>query len=267
MKKIREFATLCGTTEKTLRYYDRIGLLEARYTDPDNGYRYYSDEQQHKYKIIRLFQEMGFTLEEIRSDLLEQTEEHVLEKLKERQAQLKGMLDLCERQIQCREDSIRRRQEIAAEKRRIERIEEENRIVVRQGNVSRMFTAPTGAMDVCAGILHELFCTPGYVSLDLADIPEQADDRAVLVQTMEGTAEEIAALTPEQIFTPEDNAAAITAALFTVELSRDTSLNEVKRIVAVAGQCFSPENALIWGAAFSDERPKGTARIGIIGLY
>ena len=60
MKKIREFATLCDTTEKTLRYYDRIGLLEARYTDPDNGYRYYSDEQQHKYKIIRLFQVLKY---------------------------------------------------------------------------------------------------------------------------------------------------------------------------------------------------------------
>lgn len=77
MKKIREFATLCGTTEKTLRYYDRIGLLEARYTDPGNGYRYYSDEQKHKYRLIRLFQEMGFTLEEIKTDLLGQTEEHV----------------------------------------------------------------------------------------------------------------------------------------------------------------------------------------------
>lgn len=70
MKKIREFATLCGTTEKTIRYYDRIGLLEARYTDPENGYRYYSDEQKHNYTVIRLFQEMGFTLEEIKNELI-----------------------------------------------------------------------------------------------------------------------------------------------------------------------------------------------------
>ena len=37
MKKIREFAVLCGTTPKTLRFYDKIGLLEASYIDPENG--------------------------------------------------------------------------------------------------------------------------------------------------------------------------------------------------------------------------------------
>jgi len=266
MKKIREFATLCGTTEKTLRYYDRIGLLEARYTDPDNGYRYYSDEQQHKYKIIRLFQEMGFTLEEIRSDLLDQTEEHVLEKLKERQAQLKGMLDLCERQIQRREDSIRRR-ELAEKKHWVERLEEENRIVVWQGEVSRMFTVPAGSMDICAGILDDLFCTLGFINLTLSDIPETDGARTVLVQTLEGNVEEIAALTPEQIFSPEDNVGAITTALFSAELSRDTGLDEVDRITAVAKQCFSPKSTFVWGTAFSGKRPPGTVRIGIIGLY
>lgn len=266
MKKIREFATLCGTTEKTLRYYDRLGLLEARYTDPENGYRYYTDDQQHKYKIIRLFQEMGFSLEEIKTDLLGQTEEHVMEKLKQRQTELKAMLDSCENQIRYREESIRR-QKSAEGKLWVERIEEKNQLVVWQGEDSRMFTAPAGAMDTCADILQELFCTLGYVNLKLSDIPEKVGNRMVLVQTLEGSIEELTALTPEQIFSPEDNAASITCALFSVDLSRDADTEDANRIIAMAGQCFSPKSTFIWGASFMGKRPTGTARIGIIGLY
>ena len=66
MKTIREFAKLCGTTEKTLRYYDRMGILRPAYTDPENGYRYYSDGQSHTFRMIRWYKSMGFTISEIR---------------------------------------------------------------------------------------------------------------------------------------------------------------------------------------------------------
>lgn len=194
-------------------------------------------------------------------------EERLLEKLRQREAQLKSMLDACTKQIRFHEESMQRKKDIADGKFSVQRLDEENRIIVYQKELTRTFAVPAEAMDTCADILRELFCVPGYVNLSLSDIPEKDDDRTVLVQTLEGGIEELTALTPEQIFSPEDNAGSITAALFSVELNAKSSLDDVERISAVAEQCFSPESTTVWGAAFSAERQKGTARIGIIGMY
>ncbi len=65
MYKIGEFSYLCETTLKTLRYYDKIGLLKPEKIDPFTGYRYYSEELLEKYKQIKLLQNAGFSLNQI----------------------------------------------------------------------------------------------------------------------------------------------------------------------------------------------------------
>lgn len=49
MMKINEFAQLCGTTAKTLRYYDDQGILPADYVSAENGYRYYNAETAKRF--------------------------------------------------------------------------------------------------------------------------------------------------------------------------------------------------------------------------
>lgn len=69
MKKyysIGEAASLLGVTTKTLRYYDKEGLLKPYSTDSDNGYRYYSYEQFHIVDRIKYLQSLGLPLEEIK---------------------------------------------------------------------------------------------------------------------------------------------------------------------------------------------------------
>ena len=39
---IGEAAEILGISVQTLRYYDKIKLLEPAYTNPNTGYRYYS---------------------------------------------------------------------------------------------------------------------------------------------------------------------------------------------------------------------------------
>ena len=39
MMTIKAFAELCGCTAQTLRYYDRIGLLQPAQVDKWTGYR------------------------------------------------------------------------------------------------------------------------------------------------------------------------------------------------------------------------------------
>ncbi len=61
---IGDLARQAGTTTKTIRYYERIGLLvPSEYGD--NGYRYYDAAHVSQLRFIRRTQGLGLTLAEI----------------------------------------------------------------------------------------------------------------------------------------------------------------------------------------------------------
>lgn len=66
MLKIKEFAVLCGCSIHTLRYYDQIDLLKPIIVDRDSGYRFYKKEQILDYKRIKEFQDIGFSIDDIK---------------------------------------------------------------------------------------------------------------------------------------------------------------------------------------------------------
>lgn len=61
---IGEVSRLTGVTEKTLRHYDKLGLVEPDEIG-ENGYRYYLRESLLKLPVIKYLKMMGFSLEEI----------------------------------------------------------------------------------------------------------------------------------------------------------------------------------------------------------
>lgn len=65
-----KFAKLANVSERTLRYYDKIGLLKPSKTE-SNGYRKYAKEDLRKLQKIILLKKLGFPLEEITIMLLE----------------------------------------------------------------------------------------------------------------------------------------------------------------------------------------------------
>jgi len=79
MYKIKDFSRLAKTTTKTLRYYDKIGLLSPAFID-NNSYRMYSQFQLKLIKQIRFYKSLGFTLNEIKV-LLSQDDSSLLESL------------------------------------------------------------------------------------------------------------------------------------------------------------------------------------------
>lgn len=62
--KTGEFAKLAGVTEKTLRYYDKIGLLKPSKVQ-SNGYRSYSQNDLIRLQRILLLKQLDFSLEDI----------------------------------------------------------------------------------------------------------------------------------------------------------------------------------------------------------
>lgn len=77
---IKEFAVLCRTTARTIRFYDLEGLLKPEYIDPKTHYRYYSPVQAREFFKIRLLQEFQLPLTEIQTILPSATERTFLQK-------------------------------------------------------------------------------------------------------------------------------------------------------------------------------------------
>lgn len=62
--KTGEFARLANVSERTIRYYDKIGLLKPSFV-MENGYRQYSDLDLLKLQKILSLKHLGFSIEEI----------------------------------------------------------------------------------------------------------------------------------------------------------------------------------------------------------
>ena len=74
------FAKLANVTERTSRYYDKIGLLKPSFV-AENGYRYYTDEDLFKLQRIVSLKNLGFSLEEIFPMTLKNDKESMIESL------------------------------------------------------------------------------------------------------------------------------------------------------------------------------------------
>jgi len=66
---IGRFSNACRLSIKALRYYDERDILKPAYVDPDNGYRYYRQDQGRDAVLIALLRSLDIPLESIRSML------------------------------------------------------------------------------------------------------------------------------------------------------------------------------------------------------
>ena len=62
---IGEFSKLTNTHIKSLRYYEKLGILKPQYISPDSGYRYYAFNQFYMLEFIRFAIEMDFPLKNL----------------------------------------------------------------------------------------------------------------------------------------------------------------------------------------------------------
>lgn len=65
---VQALAELSGVTPRTLRWYDRIGLLKPGRVG-ENGYRYYGPAQVDRLQDILYYRALGVPLEQIKASL------------------------------------------------------------------------------------------------------------------------------------------------------------------------------------------------------
>ena len=104
---IHEVARLAGTTSRTLRHYQDVGLLAPSRVGA-NGYRWYDDDALVRLKRILLLRELGLGLEQIRQALDRRDDEAAalrahLDWLRKEQERIGRQIRSVERTITARE--------------------------------------------------------------------------------------------------------------------------------------------------------------------
>ena len=151
MFKIGEFSRLSQVTVKTLRYYDRIGLLTPAKVDPSNNYRYYAAHQLRRLNRILALKGLGLSLDQI-AQLLDDVEyaEHI--PWENRQAilhdlspeQIRGMLQLKRLEIQERLEEGQAR--LARVELRLRQIEKEDKMPEQEVRIKQAPAQPVASL-------------------------------------------------------------------------------------------------------------------------
>jgi DNA-binding transcriptional MerR regulator len=117
--RIGEAAKLAGTTPRTIRYYEEIGLLPARRRQPGSHRTYAEADVERLTELLRLKDLLGLTLEELkelvaaedaRADLRREWRRGVEDPVRRRQILEESLLHIA-RQL----DLVRRRRDAIAE--------------------------------------------------------------------------------------------------------------------------------------------------------
>lgn len=95
---IKQLAQLSGVSTRTLRFYDKVGLLKPAYYG-DNQYRYYQEEQLLMLQQILFFRELGFPLNDIQR-IISIDDFNKIESLKIHKSGLQSSLERTEMLIQ-----------------------------------------------------------------------------------------------------------------------------------------------------------------------
>ena len=93
---IKDFSSLTGIKQSTLRYYDDLGLFSPA-TRGDNGYRYYSPQQMITINSINLLHELDMPIRQISDIQSNRSPELMLKVLSDKEEALEAELKNIER--------------------------------------------------------------------------------------------------------------------------------------------------------------------------
>ena len=97
MYKIGDFSNMSKTTIKTLRYYEKEGLLIPKHIDNFNGYRYYESNQLIDISKIISLKQVGLSIEEIKRIIINKEPIDVI--LKSKKEELENVISLYKYQL------------------------------------------------------------------------------------------------------------------------------------------------------------------------
>src|SRR3989344_5455139 len=77
--KVGDFAQICRTTPRTIRFYEKKGLIKPILIDEFSGYRFYDPKQAREVFKIKLLQNFSLSLKDVSKSIKKYNEYGFLE--------------------------------------------------------------------------------------------------------------------------------------------------------------------------------------------
>lgn len=261
--KISKFAYLCGTTAKTIRFYDIVGVLKADYIDSSNGYRYYNEDKLLEYYKIVSLKHIGFTIDEIHDNFMNSDDSEILNILKTKAKVLSEAYENCKKVISVYEERVKMYNGAKNARVKINCDNEKHIVYLDDGIKSTAVYCTAEKLFDCYNVLNEIFNTDGLIQIDLQDLCNINTTHKVVTMgygyyTGVNKGEESA----KKAIVELGN---VNSLLISIETSKDLTLAQINSAVDYITGNISEDATIIWGASFSDEITDSIA-VTVIGF-
>lgn len=245
MYKIGEFAKLCNSTSKLIRFYDDVGLLKADYIDNSSGYRYYTVEQVEIFKKIILFREVGFTLREITQELLFASDEKIAKVLEAKEEELRKKYELCRKLTEEYKEKINMSiQKVEF----LKGIKNDSVVIKYNDEYLELFTDEQNIEPVIQAF-DMAINVPGYISLDVNDIlyfPNQYNKHSINYIHFRGKIDEL----NEKI--KRESHPEVNYIFVSIKCPPSTHMEEISLLSNALLESYSEDLEIVWGSGFDE---------------
>lgn len=93
---IGKISKKCNVTIKTLRYYDKIKLLQPEYRDKTTNYRYYTKKQMIDVLVIRRLRALGISIDDIKTIISKPSISNYINIISSKSKQITSEIELLE---------------------------------------------------------------------------------------------------------------------------------------------------------------------------
>jgi DNA-binding transcriptional MerR regulator len=249
MLKIHEFADLCQTTTKTLRFYDQKGLLQADYVSPITGYRYYKTETARVFLQIEMLKRAGLSLVQIKTKLQQNDATMITECLDEQIRSCEEKIELCK---MLKDVYMREAQAIdILVTPQINADAVATNLIVSQGVTSfRTTCADISAAELCAEMLRKGSRRDIFIVYDFADIQAILADRHITGSHKFTVSNHKLEESDRNAF--QKLASSAQCILGFITLSVDTNGDDAFRLLDSLVDIFDKDDRYIWACKIDD---------------
>lgn len=125
--KIGEVAAFFQISVKAVRIYEKKGIIEPAYVDPETGYRYYKADQLHQLSALLELKALGFSLDEIKELMVGKcSREGFYEAIQQKKNNWQRLIDMAQNKMDAI-DSISERLMTSKEAQKLQMLTEEER--------------------------------------------------------------------------------------------------------------------------------------------
>jgi len=221
------------------------------------------DVPEKRVDRISMMTETGFSLEDIKRSLAEDSDGWIRDMLRAKEQEYRRKLELCRELLHYyeKEEQVDREGEV-----RVRRMKDGQSLALISDRACRVFCVGSEGIEFCEALLKRMY-TRQFIDLDIGDIPAGDAAEDVLIQVLEVNAGEMLASDFSSYFTESERLNDIRRMVCFMEFGENVELAFVDQLAEWICSDLDAGAVFSWGACIDPDRNRKSVRINLLGFY